>query len=323
MKRVLTMTMNPCIDRTVYFAKFRAGETNYVNKTMEEAAGKGINVALGLAHLHVPVKALGFSYEENACVLYEKLDAAAIPHAFVQLPGRMRVNQKLFDMSTKEMTECNERGCPVKTEDVDQLMEVLKRELQEASMLVLCGSVPPGVDADIYGKMTKAAHDVGIPVVLDAAGKLLLEGIREKPYLIKPNLDEFVKAFLTEKRAETECVDTCVSDKTAANFETDYEIAWNVQKEKVAQTASRLVEGGIHYVCISLGKEGIMLVDKDGVHSYPAEPTDVKSLQGAGDALVAGFCKAIYEKEEKKMAEYALKMAASTISLEGTRMGNL
>jgi 1-phosphofructokinase len=83
------------------------------------------------------------------------------------------------------------------------------------------------------------------------------------------------------------------------------------------------VESGIHYVCISLGKEGIMLVDKYGVHSYAAEPADIKSLQGAGDALVAGICKAIYEKEEKKMAEYALKMAASTISLEGSRMGTL
>jgi 1-phosphofructokinase len=323
MKRVLTMTMNPCIDRTIYLTQFRAGETNYVDNIMEEAAGKGINVAVGLAHLYVPVKALGFAYTEDACILYDKLDAEGIEHAFVQLPGRMRVNQKLFDKSTREMTECNERGCPVKTEDVDLLMEVLRRELREASLLVLCGSVPPGVDLNIYGKMTKMAHDAGVPVVLDATGKLLLEGIKENPYLIKPNLDEFVATFLTEKWAETECVDTCVSDQPAANFETDYGTAWDVKKQKVAQTASKLVESGIHYVCISLGKEGIMLVDKYGVHSYAAEPADIKSLQGAGDALVAGICKAIYEKEEKKMAEYALKMAASTISLEGSRMGTL
>lgn len=92
MKHVLTMTMNPCIDRTVYFAQFRAGETNYVDSVIEEAAGKGINVAVGLAHLHVPVKALGFTYDENAKCLYEKLDAEGISHHFVQLPGRMRVN---------------------------------------------------------------------------------------------------------------------------------------------------------------------------------------------------------------------------------------
>ncbi len=309
MKKVLTMTMNPCIDRTVYFERFRAGETNYVDHVIEEAAGKGINVAVGLAHLNVPVKALGFAYEENARYLYEKLDAEKIPHTFIQLSGKMRVNQKLFDRSTKEMTECNERGCPVKAEDVERLMELLKEELQEASLLVLCGSVPPGVSLDIYGKMTAMAHGADVPVILDATGKLLIEGIKEKPYLIKPNLDEFRATFLEEE--------------LSAKPEAAVQMGQEAQKQKVACVASRLVEDGISYVCISLGKEGMMLVNADGVHTYPAEKADVKSLQGAGDALVAGLCKAIYEKEEKKMAEYALKMAASTISLEGTQMGTL
>ena len=74
MKQVLTMTMNPCIDRTMYFSQFKAGATNYVDNIMEEAAGKGINVAVGLAHIHVPVKAIGFVYEENAKCLFEKLE---------------------------------------------------------------------------------------------------------------------------------------------------------------------------------------------------------------------------------------------------------
>lgn len=309
MKQVLTMTMNPCIDRTVYFAQFRAGETNYVDKVMEEAAGKGINVAVGLAHLHVPVKALGFSYEENEKCLYEKLDAEGIPHVFVSLPGKMRVNQKLFDGSTKEMTECNERGCPVRAEDVERLLKVLEEELAEASLLVLCGSVPPGASKDIYGRMIRMAHMAGVPTVLDASGELLLEGIKEGPYLIKPNLDEFVASFFKEEQMSQAKEDT--------------KIPWENQKQKVEQAASELVEDGIHYVCISLGKEGMLLVDAQGIHTYAAKPADVKSLQGAGDALVAGLCKAIYEKEEKKMAEYALKMAASTISLEGTRMGTL
>ena len=63
MKKVLTMTLNPCIDRTVYFDSFRVGKTNIVKKVLEEAAGKGINVAVGLQHLEVPVKALGFAYK--------------------------------------------------------------------------------------------------------------------------------------------------------------------------------------------------------------------------------------------------------------------
>jgi len=309
MKRVLTMTMNPCIDRTVYFTQFRVGGTNYADSVIEEAAGKGINVAVALAHLRVPVKALGFSYVENARCLYEKLDAEGIPHRFVELPGKMRINQKLFDKSAKEMTECNERGCPVKAEDVEQLMEVLKTELQEASLLVLSGSVPPGVECDIYGKMIAMARKAGVCVILDATGKLLFEGIKEKPYLIKPNLDEFVNTFFADERV--------------VNSEVESESSQEAWQQKAAKFASELVDGGIRYVSISMGKDGMMLVDAEGVHMYPALKADVKSLQGAGDALVAGLCKAIVEKEEKKMAEYALKMAASTISLEGTQMGSL
>ena len=103
MKKVLTMTLNPCIDRTVYMESFKVGATNIVKKVIEEAAGKGINVAIGLNHLQVPVKALGFAYREDADKLYVKLDAEQILHSFVEVEGRLRVNQKLFDESKSEM----------------------------------------------------------------------------------------------------------------------------------------------------------------------------------------------------------------------------
>ncbi len=298
MKRVLTMTMNPCIDRTLFFSHFRSGETNYVDKVIEEAAGKGINAAVALAHIHVPVKAMGFAYKENANSLYEKLNAEQIPYEFVELEGKMRVNQKLFDKSCMEMTECNERGREVSREDVEKLLKLLQNELREASVLVLGGSVPPGAEDTIYARMIHMAKEAGVLTVLDASGKLMREGIKEKPYLIKPNLEEFIDSFLYE---ETE----------------------KVTEEKIEKTAMQLVTEGIENVCISLGKEGMLLVNHDGAWKYPAIETEVKSLQGAGDAMVAGLCKAIYENKKDKMAEYALRMAASTISLEGSRMGYL
>lgn len=291
MKRVLTMTLNPCIDRTIYFQTFKQGATNYVDNVIEEAAGKGINTAIALAHIGVPVKTLGFSYGDQAGLLYDKLEKEGISRAFIELKGRMRVNQKLFALSTREMTECNERGQAVSDGDVERLLALLEEELETAAVLVLSGSAPPGVEADIYARMIRMAKEKGVLTILDASGNLMIEGCKEKPYLIKPNKEEFTVTFLTEGRI----------------------------KEK----AMELVETGISYVCISCGEEGMLLANKNGVQHYPAKPADVKSLQGAGDAMVAGLCKAIYEKEETKMAEYALKMAASTISLPGTQMGSL
>lgn len=311
MKKVLTMTLNPCIDKTVYFETFQTGATTIVKKTMEEAAGKGINVAVGLRHLHVPVKALGFAYKEDLDKLYGKLGAEQIPYSFVEVEGRLRMNQKLFDESKSEMTECNEKGMPVTAEDIDALLQMLCEELADASILVLSGSVPPGVRKDIYAVMTSLANEAGVKVILDASGKLLAEGVKEGPYLIKPNKEEFVKTFVETPEVE--------ENK-----------AW---EDKLESIAEQLIVQGLTHICLSIGEDGAILWSRqENVGGKagnitkikrPAIPVTVRSLQGAGDAMVAGLCKAIYENNEGQMLDYALAMAASTIALEGTQMGNL
>ena len=305
MKKVLTMTLNPCIDRTVYFETFQVGATNIVKKTIEEAAGKGINVAVGLKHLNVPVKAMGFAYKEDKDKLYGKLDGEQIPYSFVEVEGHLRVNQKLFDESKSEMTECNEKGTPVTKEDVDELLALLQTELPDASILVLSGSVPPGVDKNIYAVMTSMANEMGVKVILDANGELLREGAKAKPYLIKPNREEFEKTFICKE-------DVGVSDIEASGAE-----------EVVMSACDRILSDGLTYICLSLGAEGARLISEKMNDKRSAIPVPVRSLQGAGDAMVAGLCKAIYEEREDKMLDYALAMAASTIALEGTQMGGI
>lgn len=347
MKKVLTMTLNPCIDRTVYMESFQVGGTNIVKKVIEEAAGKGINVAIGLQHLQVPVKAVGFAYKEDLNKLYGKLEAERIPYAFVEVNGRLRVNQKLFDESKSEMTECNEKGMPVRSEEVDRLLELLRDELVGASILVLSGSVPPGVDKDIYAVMTSMANEAGVKVILDAAGELLSEGVKAKPYLIKPNRDEFVKAFVetlsVDKKESTNCRELAKEQapaKEQALIETD--IAEELLTESdIEQIAKELFKQGLSYICLSLGADGAMLISNTQkecglitenhpesiyhvkIDKRPAISVPIRSLQGAGDAMVAGLCKAIYEENEGRMLDYALNMAASTIMLEGTQMGKI
>ena len=303
MKKVLTMTMNPCIDRTIFLETFQVGGTNIVNKVMEEAAGKGINVAVGLKHIDVPVKALGFVNKEDAWKLYQKLEKEQIPYSFVEVEGRLRINQKIFDEEKSQMTECNEKGRPVSETDLEKLLHLLEKELQEASILVVSGSVPPGVKTDIYAVMTAMAKKAGVKTILDASGKLLVEGIKEKPYLIKPNKEEFIRTFLSEQ------------------------VGTEAQIEEMAE---ELIRKGLSYICLSAGEEGVVFFssakEADAmvlIEKRPAFAVPIRSLQGAGDAMVAGLCKAVYENQEDKMLDYALQMAASTIMLEGTQMGNL
>jgi len=300
MKKVLTVTLNPCIDRTIYFDSFQVGGTNIVRRIMEEAAGKGINVAVGLQHLQVPVKALGFAYKEDLNKLYGKLEKENIPYRFIEVEGRLRVNQKLFDESKSEMTECNEAGYPVAKNDIEKLFVLLQEELREASVLVLSGSVPPGVDKDIYARMVIMAKEKGVKVILDASGELLKIGVQAGPYLIKPNKEEFEKTFGDGATSKT------------------------LGQDEIEEIAKDIMDCGVNYICLSMGGDGAMLLGQDknlSVEHQPAISVPIRSLQGAGDAMVAGLCRAIYEGREEKMLEYAMTMAASTIMLEGTAMG--
>ncbi len=153
---------------------------------------------------------------------------------------------------------------------------------------MLSGSVPPGVNKDIYAVMTTMANEASVKVILDASGELLLEGVKARPYLIKPNKEEFEKSF------------GCIKE----------------------DKFDELLGCGVKYICLSLGSDGAQMISKEGICSRPAILVPIRSLQGAGDAMVAGLCKAIYEKKEEKMLDYALNMAASTIKLEGTQLGD-
>ena len=292
-KQIITVTLNPCIDRTILVDNFKLGMTNYYKALQEEVAGKGINVAIALSHFQIPVKSIGFGFDKDNEKLVDMYEKQKLAFEMVTVPGSLRSNIKIFDSTNKEMTECNERGIQIDEKDLNKFFDLLSNNLKCCSGLVVNGSVPQGVPTDSYNKMIYMANEEGIPSILDAVGELLLEGMKERPFLIKPNKEEFIKTFEVEEK----------------------------DIEKKAQEIVR--QNGIQNVCVSLGKEGAILVNKKEVQRMEAIKVDVKGLQGAGDAMVAGICKAVWEDKEDYILPYALASAASSVMREGTLMGNL
>ncbi len=289
-KQIVTVTMNPCIDKTIVVDELREGYTSQVIRATKQMAGKGINVAIGLKHLDVSTKCLVLGFEEESRRMEELFWREKIPCRIVQAKGGYRENIKIFNENTKQMTECNERGYIEDLSAMDRIFEVLSHGLNYAELLVISGSVPIPVSPNCYAEMIQKATIKEVPCILDASGELLLKGVAEKPFLIKPNLEEFMSTF-------------------------------GCKKNEVERKASRLVASGVKNVCISMGAEGAMLVNQSGIKRIPALNVDVCSLQGAGDAMVAGICKALYEDREDLMLEYGMAMAAATVVLEGTDMG--
>ena len=292
-KPIITVTLNPCYDRTVNIARFEYGGTNAVLSVQRDTSGKGINVSTVLNHLGYDTVCMGLMYSKGKEDFNKFFADEKLRSDFVEVPGSVRENIKIFDESAKTMTEFNDKGSVAAEETVRAVMKKIESAVASSSLVVLSGSVPPGFPKTIYAELIRKCGDAGVRVILDASKEFLLEGIREKPFLIKPNIDEL--QTIAAKKIESE--------------------------NEVIAEAKKLIDAGIAYVCVSLGKEGCILVSGNRAFKAPAMDIEEAGIQGAGDSLVAGLCAAITDgAAEEDYLRYATAAASASIMLPGTQL---
>jgi 1-phosphofructokinase len=288
---ITTLTLNPCIDRTITIAGFKYGGLNRVVHTRSDFSGKGINVSIAVHQLGGQTEVLGFNYIDNRDFVQTSLSQSSIKYQFINIDGTLRTNVKVFDDESHVMTEFNENGYPVSPEAIPELCKLVYDRIKESSIMVFNGSVPTGVSKDIYRTLIEAAKKSGVKTVLDADGELFLEGLKAGPYFIKPNLYEFETAFKVKVR----------------------------KKQDIVAIARELIAQGVGIVCVTMGKDGAVIVNKDQAWFAPGTNIEVRGIQGAGDSLVAGICMAIeQELEISEMLRYGVAAANASLIREGT-----
>jgi 1-phosphofructokinase len=289
---ITTITLNPCIDKTVAIDTFEYGGLNRIKDSRKDIGGKGINVAAAYTNLGGEALCSGFNYLIGGDYIHNKLDDMHIRHDFVMVPGELRVNLKVFDEGRAVITELNEKGWPVHPDSVAALKDKVKKYCGCSSAMVFSGSVPEGISSDIYGKLMQECDAPQCKLILDAEGQLFLEGLKARPYLVKPN-----------------------------RFELENALGIELNKNRdVARGAEKLLEYGVQIVCVSLGPDGAVIVDSNDAFYAPALPVKVKSTVGAGDSMVAALCLAIEQgKSLGEMLRMAAAAAAATIMTEGTQ----
>ncbi len=288
---ILSVTLNPCIDKTIYLDRLDVGAYNRVKNTRSDLSGKGLNVSTVLHHLGEDTLCMGLNFRNNGNLLERTLNTRGLKHHFVYADGSIRTNIKLFDQSAHVMTEINEAGPHVSSAAIDKLIDEIDARLEHTHILVLSGSVPPGVPADIYQRLIRMAHKKDVKTVLDTAGEPFLLGLKEKPFLIKPNSLEFEQAFKEELKAG----------------------------KGPLEIARQVVDSGIPYLCISMGADGALLLDSEHAYRAKALPVEAKGLTGAGDSMVAGMCRALRKHlGSEDMLRYAMAAAAGSVRQEGT-----
>ncbi len=179
---IYTVTFNPALDYAVSVNEVSLGLTNRSTDEYIQTGGKGINVSVMLKNLGYDNTALGFIGGFTGQEIKKRVIESGCKCDFIEVDGLSRINIKIKSGSE---TEVNASGPMISEQAVSQLMKKI-RKLHEGDCLVLAGSVSKGIPDTIYADIIKNT-DKNVRVITDAAGNLLLNAIKEKPFLIKPN----------------------------------------------------------------------------------------------------------------------------------------
>lgn len=276
---IYTLTLNPAIDCIVHTPKLQAGKINSLDGESVFFGGKGINVSAVLKELDVPSVALGFIGGFTGDALETAVRLSGIETDFVRLEeGLTRINVKI---RAENETDLNAKGPKISNTDVSELFKRTDR-LKDGDFLVMAGSVPPALSPDIYEQILERLSGKNIKTAVDARKDLLLNTLKHKPFLIKPNDEELEEIF-------------------GIRFENARDISYY---------ADRLRQNGAQNVLVSMGEKGAVLLDSKGsAHRTAACKGKAVNTVGAGDSMVAGFI-AGYEKSGGDY-EYALKLGAA------------
>jgi len=288
---IITVTLNPAVDKVMVINDFKAGSVNRAAEIMLEAGGKGINVSKTILTLGGKSKAMGILAGQSGSFIEKSLDALGIDHDFVYVDGETRTNVKISDPVNNAVTDINEPGPVVSSEALSSFGQKLFDGFGKDDLIVLTGSTPQGVDKDIYKKWIEVARAFGIRCLLDADGELLLHGVEAGPYIVKPNIHELERLF----------------GKKTENM------------DEVIELAKQLLKKGTEMVVVSCGEKGAVFVAKSWAAVVEGIEVTVKSTVGAGDAMVAALSYGIHEEME---LEAVIKLAVASGTATVMSYGN-
>lgn len=288
---IITVTMNPAVDKTIELSTFVHGDLNRIENVVLDAGGKGINVSKTIQALGGKSFATGFLGGRNGDYIQDILHKLSIETDFVKIEEETRVNTKIVETAGL-VTELNEKGPLIDLYAMSELILKLTGYLKDDSLLVLSGSIPLGVPKTIYKSLTELAHEMGAKVLVDADGELFKEALAAKPDIVKPNQAELEKYF-------------------GYPMDTD---------KKILEAGGKLLEKGVKNVIISLGADGAYFMDKEHTLYSPALSVQVNSTVGAGDAMVAAFSYGIDQGLSfEETAKLAMATAIGAVTTVGTK----
>lgn len=297
---VVTITLNPAVDRTLHIHNpLEPNKLNRATGSFVEPGGKGISISRAIKAMGGTSIATGFTAGSNGRYMKDTLTAIDLQHDFVDVPGQTRVNIQIIGPNG-EHTEINEPGYKVSDGDYLRFLERLAVYLHSENIFVLSGASPVDFSLKNYGKICKKIKAVGATLIVDAYGDRLREALKYKPDLIKPNPYE-----LAELVGEQATLDP----------------------EELAVQARKVLDMGAKAVCVSIGRKGAVLVTEDdrrGLYANTKVEITEDGAVGTGDAMVAAFANGMRQNIEfPEMLKFSVAAGRACAKLPGIQTASL
>lgn len=294
MTTIVTLTLNPAIDQAISLDVLVLGGLNRCAVDAIDPGGKGVNASRMIARLGRRTLALGFAGGVTGAMLRTRLDAERVPYAFDDVADLTRINVMVYERGPQRRTRLYLPGARVDASAL-ALIEARLAEIPMGSIVVMGGSIPPGLEAGVYRRLVALLDRRGVRAFVDASGEALRAVLPARPELIKPNVEE-------------------ASELLGRALVTD---------DDVLHAARELRTRGPRRVVISQGADGAIGADDTGAWKVRSPAVVALSTVGSGDSMMAGLAIAF---AEGGMLADGLRLGAAagaaTAMVPGTRLGS-
>jgi len=295
-KRVITLTINPAIDKSVTVAGIAPNIKMHCSSPTYDPGGGGVNVSRA-------IKKLGYDslciYLEGGCTgdhLQQLLDKEGIEQLVVPIKGWTRENLAVIDTTTNQQYRFGMPGPMVKKEEWETALKLLEQHLEQSDYLVASGKLLPGVPDDFYVKVAAIARKKKARFILDTSGEALMQAANSHIYILKPNLAEL------SALCGVTSISVLAIESIAKKFLEDHDC---------------------EILVVSLGAKGALLATKYEMEHIPAPIVHQKSTIGAGDSMVAGMVAGLLQgRTFSEMVKYGVACGTAATMHEGTQLCN-
>jgi 6-phosphofructokinase 2 len=290
---IVTITLNPSLDQHITVDGLVVDGTNRWSRLYRYAGGKGIDVSRAIYEMGGRTVAYGFIGGTIGRAVEILLDKEGVPFSFTPIQRETRTNFIITDTKSSQQTRIDAPGPHISKGEWERFRRKMLRIRPSPDLIVAGGSVPPGIPNDVYYTIIMEAKDFGVRTILDSDGQWLAEGVKAKPYLIKPNVQEAEELLNRELPTE----------------------------EAITKAALDIVDMGVEIAVISRGKDGIIAATKKEVLKAVSPPVKVRSAVGAGDCTIAGLALKLANREPLAEAcRLAVAMGTAAVLTPGTEL---